>query len=164
MRSTGIIRRLDDLGRIVIPKEIRKALHVHEADALEIFTATDDGRDYICLLPFWSSDYVQRIQRELQNMCKNCFPDVSVRLIAKDGTPLPGDTAKLTADEKQALEDYQNDPRPGRRQPDGNAACQCLEIKDEYLEPICLMIISQKNPHPDAIAALTYRADSMSRN
>ena len=38
MKATGIVRRIDDLGRIVIPKEIRKTLHIREADAMEIFT------------------------------------------------------------------------------------------------------------------------------
>ena len=38
MKSTGIIRRIDDLGRIVIPKEIRKVLRIKEGDPLEIFT------------------------------------------------------------------------------------------------------------------------------
>lgn len=38
MRATGIIRRIDDLGRIVIPKEIRKTMHIRESDPLEIFT------------------------------------------------------------------------------------------------------------------------------
>ena len=37
MKSTGIARRLDDLGRIVIPKEIRKSLKFSEGDALELF-------------------------------------------------------------------------------------------------------------------------------
>lgn len=37
MKSTGIVRRLDDLGRIVIPKEIRKSLKFMEGDALELF-------------------------------------------------------------------------------------------------------------------------------
>ena len=36
MVHTGIIRRIDDLGRVVIPKEIRKSLHIREGDALEI--------------------------------------------------------------------------------------------------------------------------------
>ena len=37
MKSTGIVRRLDDLGRIVIPKEIRNSLKFMEGDALELF-------------------------------------------------------------------------------------------------------------------------------
>ncbi|MDO4522533.1 MAG: stage V sporulation protein T [Eubacteriales bacterium] len=38
MKATGIVRRIDDLGRVVIPKEIRKTLRIREADPLEIFT------------------------------------------------------------------------------------------------------------------------------
>lgn len=38
MKATGIVRRIDDLGRVVIPKEIRKTLRIRESDPLEIFT------------------------------------------------------------------------------------------------------------------------------
>lgn len=41
MKATGIVRRIDDLGRVVIPKEIRRTLRIREGDALEIFTAAD---------------------------------------------------------------------------------------------------------------------------
>ena len=41
MKATGIVRRIDDLGRIVIPKEIRRTMHIREGDPLEIFTAKD---------------------------------------------------------------------------------------------------------------------------
>lgn len=38
MKATGIVRRIDDLGRIVIPKEIRRTLRIRETDPMEIFT------------------------------------------------------------------------------------------------------------------------------
>ena len=41
MKATGIVRRIDDLGRIVIPKEIRRTLRIGEGDPLEIFTDRD---------------------------------------------------------------------------------------------------------------------------
>ena len=41
MKATGIVRRIDDLGRIVIPKEIRRAMLIYEGDPLEIFFDTD---------------------------------------------------------------------------------------------------------------------------
>ncbi len=41
MKATGIVRRIDDLGRVVIPKEIRRTLRIREGDPLEIFTNVD---------------------------------------------------------------------------------------------------------------------------
>lgn len=37
MKSTGIVRKIDDLGRVVIPKELRRTLNINECDPLEIF-------------------------------------------------------------------------------------------------------------------------------
>ena len=41
MRATGIVRRIDDLGRVVIPKEIRRTLRIRESEPLEIFTGKE---------------------------------------------------------------------------------------------------------------------------
>ena len=41
MRATGIVRRIDELGRVVIPKEIRRTLRIREGDPLEIYTDRD---------------------------------------------------------------------------------------------------------------------------
>ena len=41
MKATGIVRRIDDLGRVVIPKEIRRTLRIREGDPLEIFVDRD---------------------------------------------------------------------------------------------------------------------------
>lgn len=46
MRATGIIRRVDDLGRIVIPKEVRRTMKIREGEAMEIFTDAD--RQMVC--------------------------------------------------------------------------------------------------------------------
>ena len=43
MKATGIVRRIDDLGRVVIPKEIRRTLRIREGDPLEIYTEKDGG-------------------------------------------------------------------------------------------------------------------------
>ena len=42
MKATGIVRRIDELGRVVIPKEIRRTLRIREGDPLEIFTDRDE--------------------------------------------------------------------------------------------------------------------------
>lgn len=41
MKATGIVRRIDDLGRVVIPKEIRRTMRIREGDPLEIYTSGD---------------------------------------------------------------------------------------------------------------------------
>ena len=56
MKATGIVRRVDDLGRIVIPKEIRKQLKIGESDPLEIFLSSDGE---IVLKPY-RTDYILR--------------------------------------------------------------------------------------------------------
>ena len=43
MKATGIVRRIDDLGRVVIPKEIRRTMRIREGDPLEIYTEKDGG-------------------------------------------------------------------------------------------------------------------------
>ena len=43
MKATGTVRRIDDLGRVVIPKEIRRTMRIREGDPLEIYTDNDGG-------------------------------------------------------------------------------------------------------------------------
>lgn len=52
MKTTGIIRRIDDLGRVVIPKEVRRNLGIREGDALEIYT---EGRA-VCFVKYSALD------------------------------------------------------------------------------------------------------------
>ena len=55
MRATGIIRRVDDLGRVVIPKEVRKFCRIREGDPLEIYTETSDGMPTVCFRKYETS-------------------------------------------------------------------------------------------------------------
>ena len=68
MKATGIVRRIDDLGRVVVPKEIRRTLRIREGDPLEIFT---DREGEIVLkkyspigeLPTFSEDYAESLAK-----------------------------------------------------------------------------------------------------
>ena len=66
MRSTGIVRRMDELGRVVIPKELRRTLRIREGEELEVLT-TDDSelvlRKYSAIdeLADFKADYVRSI-------------------------------------------------------------------------------------------------------
>ena len=66
MKATGIVRRIDDLGRIVIPKEIRRSIGLREGDAMEIFL--EDNR--ICLEKYGISeeDLAIRCHRYISSM------------------------------------------------------------------------------------------------
>ena len=59
MRATGIVRRIDDLGRVCIPKEIRKSIRVKEGDALEMFTTREGELVLKKYQPFIDCDWVK---------------------------------------------------------------------------------------------------------
>ena len=68
MKATGIVRRIDDLGRVVIPKEIRRTMHIREGDPLEIYTDSEGGvvfRKYSAVgeLSAMSKEYAEAISR-----------------------------------------------------------------------------------------------------
>lgn len=63
--KSGIIRRIDDLGRIAIPKEIRRVLRIHEGDSLEI--SIENGK--VMLEPYIpTGDYKQAINKLIENI------------------------------------------------------------------------------------------------
>lgn len=82
MKHTGIIRRIDDLGRIVIPKEIRRNYHIKEGDPLEIST---DGK-YICFNKYMSTDMSQDSQfaQDLYRWCQILYGPFDVDLYDLD--------------------------------------------------------------------------------
>lgn len=61
MKATGIVRRIDDLGRVVIPKEIRRSTNIREGDPLEIFLE-DGGVVFKKYLPNYRDDLVATLQ------------------------------------------------------------------------------------------------------
>ena len=59
MRATGIVRRIDDLGRVVIPKEIRRTLRIKEGDPLELFTTREGEVVFKKYQPFEEHDWAK---------------------------------------------------------------------------------------------------------
>ena len=77
MKSTGIVRKVDDLGRIVLPKELRKLLHFEERDPLEIFV---EG-DYIMLQKYEPScifcGNAEKVSNyKGKNICDDCIGEL----------------------------------------------------------------------------------------
>lgn len=86
MKATGIVRRIDDLGRVVIPKEIRRTLRIREGDPLEIFTDREGGvilKKYspIGELTDFSREYAESLQQAIGHVVliadKDAFISVS---------------------------------------------------------------------------------------
>lgn len=65
MKATGIIRRVDDLGRVVIPKEVRRIVGICEGDPLEIYT---EGKDTVCFRKYENSliNEVDRLEEQIK--------------------------------------------------------------------------------------------------
>ena len=59
MKATGIVRRIDDLGRVVIPKEIRRSMRIKEGDPLELFTTKEGEVVFKKYQPFEEKDWVK---------------------------------------------------------------------------------------------------------
>lgn len=71
MKATGIVRRMDELGRIVIPKEIRRTMHLREGDPLEIFTERDGEVIFKKYSPMGDMvDYAGKVCETLGRHCK----------------------------------------------------------------------------------------------
>lgn len=80
MKSIGIVRNIDELGRIVIPKELRNKMDIHEGSSVEIF-AKDDS---ICLRRYYagchfcgSGDNVVEFKEKL--ICQACLDELNAK-------------------------------------------------------------------------------------
>ncbi|WP_394526500.1 AbrB/MazE/SpoVT family DNA-binding domain-containing protein [Lacrimispora sp. JR3] len=75
MKASGIVRRVDDLGRVVIPKEIRRILRINEGCPMEIIP-TQEG---ILLKKYYAeeslSDLISSINEEVEELCKDLGPE-----------------------------------------------------------------------------------------
>ncbi|WP_110114679.1 stage V sporulation protein T [Bacillus sp. CGMCC 1.16541] len=83
MKATGIVRRIDDLGRVVIPKEIRRTLRIREGDPLEIFVDRDGEvilKKYspISELSDFAKEYAEALYDSLGHPVLICDRDVYI--------------------------------------------------------------------------------------
>lgn len=85
MKSTGIVRKLDELGRITIPVELRRNLGVEDRDSFEIFVE----EDRIILKKYEPSDIFSGSKDDLIDYCGKKVSKASVRQLAKLAGLLP---------------------------------------------------------------------------
>ena len=78
LKQTGVTRKIDELGRIVLPSELRKSLGIEVKDSLEIYTSGDSVilKKYLpaCVFCGEANDI---ITFKGKNICKNCLRQVS---------------------------------------------------------------------------------------
>ena len=79
MKATGIIRRVDDLGRVVIPKEIRRSVGIREGEPLEIFI---EGEDTVCFRKCKTNlgDAVEHLKDQIENCCDDLTVDALMKI------------------------------------------------------------------------------------
>ena len=79
MKATGIIRRVDELGRIVIPKDIRRTIGIHEGEPLEIFI---EGGDTVCFRRYKNNlgDAVDHLKEQVETICENLTDNTLMRI------------------------------------------------------------------------------------
>ena len=106
MKATGIVRRIDELGRIVIPKEIRRTLRIRESDPMEIFTNHEGGivlKKYspIGELGDTAQEYVESVANVAK--CTVCVADRD-RIVAAAGSQSRQYTGKDLDETEMLLE------------------------------------------------------------
>ena len=110
MRATGIVRRIDDLGRVVIPKEIRRTMRIREGDPLEIYTDHEGEVIFKKYSPI--GELAQFASQYAETLYKTCGLAVVIcdrdTVIAAAGVPKRDyNDHKLTPEAESAMETRQ---------------------------------------------------------
>ena len=107
MKATGIVRRIDDLGRVVIPKEIRRTLRIREGDPLEIYTSRDGEvifKKYSLLggVEDFASDLCETMSRSTGSICAVTDRDTIIAVAGGSKRDLMG--KRITPELEQIME------------------------------------------------------------
>ena len=141
MKATGIVRRVDDLGRIVIPKEIRRTLKIREGDPLEIYTEKDGGVIFRKYSPM--GDLQEFAASVCESIATNtgCIAAVSDRdsIIAIHGAPKRDLVDKPNSQELEKLMEQ----RKNYRYRPGEVLIRASESSDKYHLGVAAPILSQ---------------------
>ena len=129
MKATGIVRRIDDLGRVVIPKEIRRTLHIREGDPLEIYTEKDGEVIFKKYSPMGDlSDFAAQI---CESIGKNTGRIAAI-----------ADRELLDKRNSQDLEQLMEQRKP-YRYTEGSPRLRVSEASDKYFLGVAAPILSE---------------------
>ena len=141
MKATGIVRRVDDLGRIVIPKEIRRTLRIREGDPLEIYTEKDGGVIFRKYSPMGDLQDFATQMCEAIGTSTGLLAAVSDRdsIIALHGAPKRELMDKPNSQELDKLMEQ----RKNYRYQTGETMLRATESSDKYHLGVAAPILSQ---------------------
>ncbi|MDY4976601.1 MAG: stage V sporulation protein T [Clostridia bacterium] len=142
MRATGIVRRIDDLGRVVIPKEIRRTMRIREGDPLEIFTEKDGEVIFKKYSPIgelgtFAAQYADTLAKTSGHAI--CITDKDT-VIAVGGIPKREINDKRISPE---LEQIMNEKNPVLFQPGDQNRTSVVDESDKYVVGMAVPIISE---------------------
>ena len=143
MKATGIVRRIDELGRVVIPKEIRRTMRIREGDPLEIYTGNNGELIFKKYSPLSDLGYLAAQYAEVLH--KNCgFPVVVCDrdyVIAVTGIPK---NELLERRVSPSLENYMEQRKPFAYSSDNGSRLQPVEGVERFAR-VCAPIITSGN-------------------
>ena len=141
MKATGIVRRVDDLGRIVIPKEIRRTLKIREGDPLEIYTEKDGGVIFRKYSPMGD------LQEFAAQMCASNFGSFGhiAAVTDRDGVIAVSGASKRELLEKPNTAELLHlmEERKNYRYSAGSAASKITDSADRYAIGVAVPILCQ---------------------
>lgn len=105
MKATGIVRRIDDLGRVVIPKEIRRTMRIREGDPLEIYTDNDGEVIFKKYSPVGELSHFANQYADVLSKTSGCPVLISDRdvIISSSGIPRKDSVEHRISDELEEL-------------------------------------------------------------
>ena len=161
MKATGIVRRIDDLGRVVIPKEIRRTMRIREGDPLEIFTDREGEvilKKYspISELSEFADEYVEAIYENTNFPCMICDRD---GVVAVSGTSKKEYLDKRVSPELEKIIEE-------RQVYHNNQDKKSIRIISEELDPekYVSQVIIPIIAHGDPIGAIILSSDESDSN
>ncbi len=142
MKATGIVRRIDDLGRVVIPKEIRRTMRIREGDPLEIYTDRDGEVIFKKYSPIgelgeFATEYAETLSKTSGHPI--CITDKD-SVIAVSGAPKRElSDKKISADIERVIEDKVSFVF----QPNDKKRVNVIDGNEKYTAGVVVPIISE---------------------
>jgi stage V sporulation protein T len=149
MKATGIVRRIDDLGRVVIPKEIRRTLRIREGDPLEIFTDREGGvilKKYspIGELSDFAKEYAESLQQSVGHIV--CISDKDSIIAVSGASKKEYLEKRVSEDIERIMEDRRTVVHAGKNDGKGIPISSDEEDGTKYSSQVIAPIVAEGDP------------------